>query len=86
MSTTPPPANPWTTLASREVYRNPWIRVREDRVRNPRGGLGIYGVVEYRNRAVGVVPIDEDGYTWLVGQYRYTQDHYEWEKIGRAHV
>ena len=43
------------------------------------GGRGIYGVVEYKNRAVGVVPIDEDGFTWLVGQYRYTQDTYEWE-------
>jgi 8-oxo-dGTP pyrophosphatase MutT (NUDIX family) len=61
------------------VYRNPWIRVREDRVRNPGGGEGIYGVVEYRNRAVGVIPIDDDGFTWLVGQYRYTQDSYEWE-------
>lgn len=79
MTTTPPPANPWTTLSTREVYRNPWIRVREDQVRNPRGGPGIYGVVEYRNRAVGVIPIDDDGCTWLVGQYRYTHDSYEWE-------
>jgi len=79
VSTTPPPANPWTTLSTREVYRNPWIRVREDQVRNPRGGRGIYGVVEYRNRAVGVIPIDDDGFTWLVGQYRYTHDSYEWE-------
>jgi len=79
VSTTPPPANPWTTLSSREVYANPWIRVREDQVLNPRGGPGIYGVVEYRNRAVGVIPIDDDGCTWLVGQYRYTHDRYEWE-------
>jgi len=61
------------------VYANPWIRVREDRVLNPRGGPGIYGVVEFRNRAVGVIPVDDEGYTWLVGQYRYPHDCYEWE-------
>ena len=74
-----PESNPWTTLRSREVYLNPWIRVREDDVLKPNGSPGIYGVVEYRNRAVGVVPIDDEDHTWLVGQYRYTQHRYEWE-------
>lgn len=72
-------SNPWKTHTSKEVYDNPWIRVREDAVTNPAGGSGIYGVVEYKNRAVGIVPIDEENHTWLVGQYRYTQDTYEWE-------
>jgi 8-oxo-dGTP pyrophosphatase MutT (NUDIX family) len=77
---TPDPLhNPWTTLSSREIYVNPWIRVREDQVLKPNGAPGIYGVVEYRNRAVGIVPIDDHGYTWLVGQYRYTHNRYEWE-------
>ena len=71
--------NPWTTLSTREAYSNPWIRVREDQVLNPSGGPGIYGVVEYQNRAVGVVPIDDEGYTWLVGQWRYCHASYEWE-------
>lgn len=71
--------NPWQTLSTREVYSNPWIRVREDQVINPSGKPGIYGVVEYKNRAVGVIPIDDEGFTWLVGQYRYTHDLYEWE-------
>lgn len=71
--------NPWTTLSTRETYDNPWIRVREDQVINPSGGRGIYGVVEYKNRAVGVLPVDEMGNTWLVGQYRYTHQSYEWE-------
>ena len=71
--------NPWQTLSTREVYSNAWIRVREDQVINPSGGPGIYGVVEYKNRAVGVIPIDDEGFTWLVGQYRYTHDLYEWE-------
>lgn len=71
--------NPWTTLSTRVVYDNQWIHVREDQVINPAGGPGIYGVVEFKNRAVGVVPVDEEGFTWLVGQYRYTHGRYEWE-------
>lgn len=80
MSTTLPQfPNPWKTISTRETYSNPWIRVREDQVLNPSGGPGIYGVVEYRNRAIGVVPVDDEGFTWLVGQWRYCQDRYEWE-------
>jgi len=71
--------SPWTTLASRLVYDNPWIRVREDRVLTPGGSEGIYGVVKFRNCAVAVVPIDAEGHTWLVGQYRYPLDRYSWE-------
>ncbi len=73
------PTNPWTTLSSRETYRNPWIRVREDQVLNPSGKPGIYGVVQYQNRAIGVVPINDEGHTWLVGQWRYCHERYEWE-------
>ena len=47
------PSNPWTTLSRRLVYENPWIRVREDQVLRPDGQPGIYGVVEFKNRAVG---------------------------------
>ena len=53
------------------VYENPWIRVREDQVLRPDGLPGIYGVVHFKNRAVGVLPVDHDGSVWLVGQYRY---------------
>ena len=72
-------ANPWTTLDSRVVYDNPWIRVREDRVRRPDGQPGIYGVVHFKNMAIGVLPIDDEGCTWLVGQYRYPLHQYSWE-------
>lgn len=71
--------NPWKTLSTRETYSNPWIRVREDQVLNPSGGAGIYGVVEYKNRAIGVIPVDDDGFIWLVGQWRYCHERYEWE-------
>lgn len=71
--------NPWKTLTKKEAYSNPWISVSHREVLNPAGGNGIYGVVEFKNIAVGIVPIDENGNTWLVGQYRYTIDQYSWE-------
>ena len=70
--------NPWQTVASERVYENPWISVREDRVVRPDGEPGIYGVVHYKNVAVGVLPA-EDGHTYLVGQYRYPLERYSWE-------
>lgn len=72
-------SNPWKTLSARVVYDNPWIRVREDQVLRPDGLPGIYGVVHYKNRAVGVLPVDQDGSIWLVGQHRYPLDAYSWE-------
>lgn len=74
-----PEADPWITHQKREVYSNPWISVSESRVTTPTGTPGIYGVVHYKNRAVGVIPIDDENHTWLVGQYRYPTDTYEWE-------
>jgi 8-oxo-dGTP pyrophosphatase MutT (NUDIX family) len=71
--------NPWQTLTRRSIYDNPWIHVREDQVIRPDGHPGIYGVVEFKNRAIGVLPIDEEGSTYLVGQYRYTLNRYSWE-------
>jgi 8-oxo-dGDP phosphatase len=71
--------NPWVREGSREVYENPWIRVREDRVIRPDGEPGIYGVVEMKRWAIGVVPLTEEGETFLVGQYRYSLDLYSWE-------
>jgi 8-oxo-dGTP pyrophosphatase MutT (NUDIX family) len=70
--------NPWQTVSSEEVYDNPWIQVREDRVIRPDGEPGIYGVVHYKNIAVGVLPIEED-HIYLVGQYRYPLQSYSWE-------
>lgn len=71
--------NPWKTHASRVVYENPWIRVVENQVTHPGGGPGIYGVVHFRNKAVGVVALDREDHVWLVGQYRYALGRYEWE-------
>ncbi len=71
--------NPWKTLNTRNAYENPWIRVDHSEVITPTGTNGIYGVVHFKNIAVGVVPLDEQGYTYLVGQYRYALDRYSWE-------
>ncbi len=71
--------NPWTTLSTKHIYENPWLSLREDQVINPKGGRGIYGVVDFKNMAIGVVPIDAEGNTYLVGQYRYPLNEYSWE-------
>ena len=55
------------------------MRVLEDRVINPRGGRNNYGHIQFLNRAVAIVPIDDEEHTWLVGQHRYTLDTYSWE-------
>jgi 8-oxo-dGTP pyrophosphatase MutT (NUDIX family) len=72
-------ANPWNRLSRRQVYENPWIRLDEDQVIRPDGKPGIYDVVHFKNRAVGIVPLDNDDRILLVGQYRYTLDVYSWE-------
>ena len=71
--------NPWKQLSTREIYQNPWIEIHEDQVINPRGGKGIYGKVVFKNKAIGIIPLDEQQNTWLVGQYRYTLSEYSWE-------
>ena len=74
-----PENNPWQTHATRAIYDNPWITVRENAVTRPDGEPGIYGVVSMKNRAIGVVPLHDDGTVTLVGQYRYTMGEYSWE-------
>jgi len=71
--------NPWKTLSSKQVYDNDWISVSHQEVLNPAGGQGIYGTVHFKNVAVGILPLDENLNTWLVGQYRYPLASYSWE-------
>jgi 8-oxo-dGTP pyrophosphatase MutT (NUDIX family) len=71
--------NPWTTLAVRKVYENRWISIDEHQVINPSGGRGIYGTVHYQNKAIGIIPVDLHGNTWLVGQWRYPLGEWSWE-------
>jgi 8-oxo-dGTP pyrophosphatase MutT (NUDIX family) len=71
--------NPWKTLSAAEKYDNPWINVTEYQVINPAGGNGIYGKVHFKNKAIGIVALDSEGNTWLVGQFRYTLNEFSWE-------
>lgn len=71
--------NPWTTLSSELKYDNRWINVTEYQVINPGGGRGIYGKVHFKNKAIGIVPLDDDMNTWLVGQFRYALNEWSWE-------
>lgn len=71
--------NPWITHSTSIGYENPWITVEHNEVTTPGGSPGIYGVVRFKNLAVGVLPIDDEDHTWLVGQYRYALDQYSWE-------
>jgi 8-oxo-dGTP pyrophosphatase MutT (NUDIX family) len=71
-------SNPWRIVSSRQVYDNPWIAVHEDRVVRPDGEPGIYGVVHFKNIAVGILPIEDD-HVYLVGQHRYPLNLYSWE-------
>ncbi len=69
----------WQRLSSRVAYENPWIRVSHEQVKRPNGTDGIYGLVHFKGTAVGVVPVDEEGNTWLVRQSRYTLNEFTWE-------
>ena len=71
--------NPWKTNSKEIVYDNNWITVTHEEVTTPSGTAGIYGKVHIKNYAIGIIPIDADGNTYLVGQYRYPLNEYSWE-------
>lgn len=71
--------NPWTTVSTEDIYENPWIKLEHHQVINPAGGNGIYGKVHFKNKAIGIVALDEEKNTWLVGQYRYPLKEWSWE-------
>lgn len=71
--------NPWQITGKKTVYTNNWIEVEHFDVRTPAGNPGIYGVVQFKNIAIGIVPFDEFGNTWLIGQYRFPLGKYSWE-------
>jgi len=71
--------NPWKVLNKDTVYDNAWISVEHIDIINPSGNPGIYGKVHFKNLAVGIIPLDENNNTWIVGQYRFPLDIYSWE-------
>jgi 8-oxo-dGDP phosphatase len=64
-------------LSTREVYRNPWLTLREDRIRRPDGSDGVYSVIDKPDFAL-VIPAEPDGFH-LVEQYRYAVGGRFWE-------
>lgn len=71
----------WQTISSKVVYENPWMIVHKDRVVMPNGKDGIYGYVDSKSDSVYVVPIDDEGNTYIVSQERYTVKHETWECV-----
>ena len=71
--------NPWTIHSRETKYDNNWISVWHHEGLNPAGGEGIYGVVHFKNLAVGVVALDDDINIYLVGQYRFPLKRFSWE-------
>ncbi len=71
--------NPWKIIDSATIYENNWIKLDHYRVINPSGNQGIYGKVHFKNYAIGIIPLDENNNTWLVGQYRFPLEKYSWE-------
>jgi ADP-ribose pyrophosphatase len=74
-----PEENPWKITSEENIYDNPWINLTEYQVTNPSGNPGIYGKVHFKNIAIGVLPLDDELNTYLVGQYRFAPGEYSWE-------
>jgi 8-oxo-dGTP pyrophosphatase MutT (NUDIX family) len=74
-----PEENPWKITSQKNIYDNPWINLTEYEVINPSGNPGIYGKVHFKNIAIGILPLDDELNTYLVGQYRFAPDVYSWE-------
>lgn len=71
--------NPWITNSSETVYESPWIKVTKHDVLNPVRNPATYSVVHFKGLAIGILPIDNELNTWLVGQWRYPVNEYSWE-------
>jgi 8-oxo-dGTP pyrophosphatase MutT (NUDIX family) len=70
---------PWVRGAARPIYDNPWISVTEYAATAPTGAPATYGLVSYKNLAVAILPLFDDGTTILVGQHRFPAGDYSWE-------
>ena len=69
----------WKTLSTRIAYENPYTYVEESDVINPAGQKTVYGVMKSKADGVYIVPIDDEGNTYLTEQYRYTTKQASWE-------
>lgn len=73
------PPLPWKTLTTREIYKNKWMRLREDIAEMPNGQTTLYGVCEF-GQCVAVLPFVDAEHVLMVRQYRYThRENHRWE-------
>lgn len=73
--------NPWRTLGSRTFYDNEILRGDEDQVRHVSGKQHAYTALRFHVNGIAVLPIDADGCTYIVGQYRYVAGRFTWELV-----
>lgn len=71
--------NPWTVERIARAFENDWFGVDAHAVIHPGGAQGTYSVIRIRRLAVGVLPIDAEGFVHLVGQWRFPLGRYSWE-------
>jgi 8-oxo-dGDP phosphatase len=74
-----PHGMPWTSGDERVVFESGWLRVTDQTAIAPTGKPAPYGLVRFKNLAVAVLPIHEDGTVTLVGQHRFPLRDYSWE-------
>lgn len=70
---------PWKAGTERVAFENAWIRVTDQEAIAPTGRPSRYGVVRFKNLAVAVLPLHDDGSVTLVGQHRFPNADYSWE-------
>lgn len=70
---------PWTRGPARILYDNPWLQLQEYDAKAPTGQPALYAVVSFKNLALAVLPLHEDGTVTLVGQARFPLADYSWE-------
>jgi 8-oxo-dGTP pyrophosphatase MutT (NUDIX family) len=71
--------NPWKIVSGKNVHESPWIKVDYYNVITPSGNKGEYSTVHFKNYAIGIIPLDDNNNTWIVGQYRFPVNAYSWE-------
>ena len=70
---------PWVRGPATPVFDNPWIAVTQYAATAPTGNPATYGLVSFKNYAVAILPLFDDGTTLLVGQHRFPLGDYSWE-------
>jgi 8-oxo-dGTP pyrophosphatase MutT (NUDIX family) len=77
--------SPWRTLSKDRRYEDDFFSVDEHQVVNAAGHVAPYGVVHFKRRGLRILPVDDDGSLFLVGQFRYGAQYYSWELPAGGH-